>query len=1389
MLTLQHIISQVFASNQVAHACFRTLLLLAFLGAGALTVSAHENVMLKASSFTDQTAVDTTVEASLCAGGTYVFGNQLLTMSGNYMETFTASDGTDSIVTLILTVLPAPVTELKALLCEGTSFSFAGMDLTGSGVYTDTLHSDSGCDSILVLTLKFVPYFETEQFASICTGDTVFFGGKALTESGVYVDSLTATGGCDSIETLHLTVKPQPTTTLEAGVCEGFTYIFNQDTLSVSGTYIDTLTAANGCDSIVTLYLTVADFFETNLSVTICDGSTYVFGGMELSASGVYTDSLQAAGGCDSTLILDLTVLPPTPTTFVEAAICDNEVYILGNDTLQAEGIYQATFAGSNGCDSVVVLTLTVLPAPTTDLEATICSNENYPIGGTALTEPGLYTFIFPATNGCDSTVNVSLTVLPAPETTLQATICAGASFSFEGQDLTESGTYSAVYPAENGCDSTVTLTLKVLPELVTNLSETICAGDSIEFDGVFLTEEGQYSTILTSTTGCDSTVYLQLSVAPLAQTNLEVTICSGDSYVFNGEGVATPGVYTAMLSTVFGCDSVVMLTLTVLEPVPETNLSASICDGASYSINGTTFTESGTYSFIFTTINGCDSVVLLSLDVLPVPVTQLEAAICAGESFEFAGQTLTTSGLYSDTLTAENGCDSLVLLQLTVWPVYETVLEGTICANETYPFDGQSLNTSGTYTANYTAETGCDSAVILNLNVLPIAATALEAVICSNSSYPFDGAQLTEPGVYTAVYAAENGCDSTVTLTLEVLPAVSTALEATICSNGSYDFDGQILAAAGVYEQVYTAENGCDSTVVLTLQVLPVSPVQLSVQICPGAGYSFNGEDLTESGTYTAFFTAENGCDSTVTLELLVLDTIMTQLQATICAGETFVFAGEELAESGSYSAIYPAETGCDSLVQLSLTVLPVANTELSATICAGTSYSFDNQLLAESGVYTAVLTAANGCDSTITLSLDVLPVSTTNLEASICAGTAYEFNGETLMESGSYSATLTGDNGCDSTVVLQLTVLPTASTQLAITICTGEAYPFNGEMLTETGHYEANLTGSNGCDSTATLELTVLPALQTSLQASICAGQTFEFLGEPLGDPGTYTAVLTSTDGCDSTVTLQLDVLPVAFTNLSAAICKGSTYEFNGQSLEQGGVYTAVLGSVNGCDSTVILELTVLPEIIEPLSASICSGESYPFAGQSLTTPGMYSATFLAANGCDSTVTLTLAVVAVDTGVVLQGHTLTAQAANATYQWIDCDTNQPINGATGMSFTPAVSGNYAVLVTLDGCTAQSACTPVTVVATQTPALALAWQMMPNPAQDRVLIRFEHPIETGLEIELFDLTGSRHLCQKAATGTAVVAIGLENLPEGLYWVRLTMGALASETRRLVKVK
>ena len=168
---------------------------------------------------------------------------------------------------------------------------------------------------------------------------------------------------------------------------------------------------------------------------------------------------------------------------------------------------------------------------------------------------------------------------------------------------------------------------------------------------------------IITLTQDTAFTAYFDRAVYTQA---ISHAICEGSVYTENGFNVSEAGTYTQNLQTIDGCDSIVTLTLTV-NPVESTTLLAAICDGTSYTENGFNVSEAGTYTQNLQTINGCDRIVTLTLTVNPTYNITIDASINEGEMYEENGFSESEAGTYVHTLQSEFGCDSVITLNLTV--------------------------------------------------------------------------------------------------------------------------------------------------------------------------------------------------------------------------------------------------------------------------------------------------------------------------------------------------------------------------------------------------------------------------------------------------------------------------------------------------------------------------------------------------------------------------------------------------------------------------------------------------------------------------------------------------------------------------------------------------
>jgi gliding motility-associated-like protein len=262
--------------------------------------------------------------------------------------------------------------------------------------------------------------------------------------------------------------------------CQSYTWPSNNTTYTTSGTYTDTLVNVFGCDSIITLNLTILPAQTNSVSITQCDSYTSPLGNT-YSSSGSFTETYTSVNGCDSLVTLNLTITDIQNTVNISA--CGNYLSPLGNN-YNASGTYQETYTTSNGCDSTLTIQLTVNNSITLNETKTACSNYLSPSGNT-YTQSGQYYDTLLTSSGCDSIIITQLTILSSTQSIISPVVCSSYT-SPSGITYNQTGTYIDTIQNVNGCDSIITINLSVVGTLNVNAGPdiTICSGESITLNG-----------------------------------------------------------------------------------------------------------------------------------------------------------------------------------------------------------------------------------------------------------------------------------------------------------------------------------------------------------------------------------------------------------------------------------------------------------------------------------------------------------------------------------------------------------------------------------------------------------------------------------------------------------------------------------------------------------------------------------------------------------------------------------------------------------------------------------------------------------------------------------------------------------------------------------------
>uniref|UniRef100_UPI0040490C30 T9SS type B sorting domain-containing protein n=1 Tax=Fluviicola sp. TaxID=1917219 RepID=UPI0040490C30 len=312
----------------------------------------------------------------------------------------------------------------------------------------------------------------------------------------------------------------------------------------------------------------------------------------------------------------------------------------------------EAGFA-SNGCPPPITPSTQICLGESTTIEVATAGTflwSNGETTGTIVVTPNAtttYTCTITYPNSTQESLSSTVTVLPSYNTTISQLICEGETFLFAGNPYNQTGNYSVINQTVNGCDSISNLNLTVNPIYTETVNQSICQGETVNFEGTSYSTAGTYQVTLNSSQGCDSVRILNLTVLNTSSSSLNVVECG--QYAWNSQNYTTSGSYTFTTLNSNGCDSVAQLNLTI-HPIYQVTIDTALCQGESYTNNGTTFNQTGNYTIPLQTINGCDSTISINLIVYPIPAAPILTANqpeCPGEQLQLAAITALNSELF----------------------------------------------------------------------------------------------------------------------------------------------------------------------------------------------------------------------------------------------------------------------------------------------------------------------------------------------------------------------------------------------------------------------------------------------------------------------------------------------------------------------------------------------------------------------------------------------------------------------------------------------------------------------------------------------------------------------------------------------------------------------
>lgn len=406
---------------------------------------------------------------------------------------------------------------------------------------------------------------------SVCSGESVQIGSENDANNSYLWDNPTL------LDDPNIS---NPTTTIENNTSQPIFQQFIVETL---------ITANSGaCPDYDTINVTILPDLSSTENISICeDELPYFWNGIEINATSTETVSLLSVNNCDSVATLNLTVNTASFST-TDTVVCDTETPFIWNGiSIDVTGIYTATLINSFGCDSSANLNATILPSQESTTDSVVCATQ-LPLNWNGLVFNGTdsqNTILSSLVTGCDSIVTLNLTVNPVLFSTVDSTVCeTELPLFWNGLEILNAGPHEAnLISLVTGCDSIVTLELVVNPTLSSTTNITICDSDlPWNWNGQQLNTSDSYQiTLLSLVTGCDSLVNLNLLINPTLTSETDTTLCSSElPFSWNGLIFDAAGMQTANLQSVItGCDSLATLNCNVVAN-PQVEIQASVTEG-----------------------------------------------------------------------------------------------------------------------------------------------------------------------------------------------------------------------------------------------------------------------------------------------------------------------------------------------------------------------------------------------------------------------------------------------------------------------------------------------------------------------------------------------------------------------------------------------------------------------------------------------------------------------------------------------------------------------------------------------------------------------------------------------------------------------------------------
>lgn len=291
--------------------------------------------------------------------------------------------GCDSIVQVSLRVIDTLTSVQSLSFCEGDSIFVQDRWIDIAGTYNYAFTSTIGCDSIATYDLIEISTSRSVSNFTFCQGDSIYVADTWYYDAGIYEAIRTNAMGCDSIISIGITTFPNSSDMRSLSICVGDSIQIHNTWQHQTGTFTETFTNSQGCDSTSVVTLSVAPFLLENDSLSICDGDSIIVNGQMVYTAGLYVDTIDVVGSCQKILTTQVTLIERVEESML-LTLCPDSSVTVGNLVIDESGTFTVALTSQAGCDSILTIVANKLIWPQPPIITINCQDEEYTATWTA---------------------------------------------------------------------------------------------------------------------------------------------------------------------------------------------------------------------------------------------------------------------------------------------------------------------------------------------------------------------------------------------------------------------------------------------------------------------------------------------------------------------------------------------------------------------------------------------------------------------------------------------------------------------------------------------------------------------------------------------------------------------------------------------------------------------------------------------------------------------------------------------------------------------------------------------------------------------------------------------------------------------------------------------